>query len=318
MPTRHLFFILLIGLLLISLTESGIAQDTTATVPASSIKISAELDKKEVPLNRQVVCLVTIEWTGDLKRYQISDIENPVVENFEIVRTAAGDRRWSENGKVKAARTYEFVLQPKSLGMGYIENLMVKYIDNETGAGELLVTPRLNAKIIDPIPEPGSHGWLIKWVVLAGIVVLSGIGLLLWQRKKQQRARQAAQSVKVVPLEEQFLQQLRETVNLNSSELNINEAFWALSKIARKYLSQKYQLPALESTTENIIAELNRMGLETTLINHFQEILTVSDLAKFAGHVTNRSELDRTYTLFEAILERNLGAANQKAKDEEK
>jgi len=74
----------------------------------------------------------------------------------------------------------------------------------------------------------------------------------------------------------------------------------------------------LESTTENIIAELNRMGLETTLINHFQEILTVSDLAKFAGHVTNRSELDRTYTLFEAILERNLGAANQKAKDEEK
>ncbi|MDZ7330489.1 MAG: BatD family protein [candidate division KSB1 bacterium] len=306
---RLRFAVFVIGLLLIGLSWDGRAQNTSSVVPAPSIRISAELDKKEVPLNRQVVCLVTVEWAGDVKRYQISEIQNPSVSNFEIVKTAAGDRRWTENGQVKAARTFEFVLQPKSLGMGYIENLVVSYVDSETGEAELLVAPRLNAKIIDPIPEPGSRGSWVRWLLIALVVVLIAIGLIVWQKKKQQQARKAAEAAKIIPLEEQFLQELRESVNLSSPELKLNDAFWSLSKIARRYLSQKYQLPALESTTENIIAELNRMSLDATLVNNIQEILTVSDLAKFAGNVTERSELDRTYTLLEAILERNLGVA---------
>lgn len=319
MPIRHLrFAIFVIALLPIVLPWDGRTQDTSAVVPASSIRISAELDKREVPLNRQVVCLVTVEWTGDMKRYQISEIQNPSVSNFEIVKTAAGDRRWTENGQVKAARTFEFVLQPKSLGMGYIENLVVSYVDSETGEAELLVAPRLNAKIIDPIPEPGSRSSWIVWLLIALVVVLIGFGFIVWQKKKRQEARRAAEAVKIVPLEEQFLQELHATVNLNSPELKLNDAFWSLSKITRKYLSQKYQLPALESTTENIIAELNRMSLDATLVNNIQEILTVSDLAKFAGNVTERSALDRTYTLLEAVLERNLSLArDQKALDKE-
>ncbi len=312
MPNRHVIILgYLMGLLLIAFAWHGTAQDSSSTIPTSSIKISAELDKKEVPLNRQVICMVTVEWAGDLKRYQISEIQNPVLENFEIVKTAAGDRRWTENGEVKAARTFEFVLQPKSLGMGYIENLMVTYIDNETGEAEVLVAPRLNAKVIDPVPEPGSRRSLVQWLVLAFFLIGLGVCFIVWYKKRQKQAREAAEAAKVIPLEEQFLQQLRESVKLNSQELKINDAFWTLSKITRKYLSQKYQVPALESTTENIIADLNRMGLDATLVNNIQEILTVSDLAKFAGNVTDRSALDRTYTLLEAILERNLGEARE-------
>jgi len=129
----------------------------------------------------------------------------------------------------------------------------------------------------------------------------------IWQRRVQQRKRKEAEAVKVVPLEDEYLTQLRESLNLNSPELKINEAFWLLSKITRKYLSQKYQILALESTTEKIIAELSGFDLDQAMLNNIQEILTVSDLAKFAGSEGNRNELDRAYTLLEAILERNLG-----------
>ncbi len=302
---RDTAFIVL--LLLFFWNISGEAQDTESMDIESAIKISAELDKQEVPTNRQVTCSVIVEWIGDLKRYQISDIENPVVENLEIVKASAADRRLSEGGVVKAARIYEFVLQPKSIGMGYVENVIVKYIDNETGEGESLITPRLNVKIIDAVPEPGSRNWIIKWVVIGIILLAIFIFLWLWRKIAQQRKRREPETARVIPLEEEYLTQLRETINLKSAELKIKESFGTLSKIARKYLSLKYQIPALESTTEKIMAELSRMNLDQALLNNIQEILTVSDLAKFAGSEGNRSELDRNYTLLEAILEKKLG-----------
>jgi len=198
-------------------------------------------------------------------------------------------------------------MQPKALGMGYIENVIVQYIDNVTGEGESLITPRLNLKVIDAVPEPGSKSWMIKWIVLAVVLLAIFIFLWSWRSKVQERKRKEAEAVKVVALEEEYLTQLRESVNLKSPELKINEAFWLLSKITRKYLSQKYQIPAMESTTEKIIAELSEFELDQAMLNNIQEILTVSDLAKFAGSEGNRNELDRSYTLLEAILERNLG-----------
>ncbi len=309
MRCQRICFIISLSLIFIVFNLPGNAQDTTTVAQESRITISSEVDKKEVPLNRPVICSVIVEWTGDLKRYQISEIENPIVENLEIVKTSAADRRLSEGGVAKAARIYEFVLQPKSRGMGYIENIIVKYIDNETGEGESLITPRLSIKVIDPVAEPGSNNWIIKWIVLAIVIVAIFIAILIWRKRAQERKRKEAEAEKFVPLEQEYLAQLRESVNLKSSEIKVNETFWLLSKIARKYLSQKYQIPALESTTEKSVSELSKINLDQTLLNNIQEILTVSDLAKFAGSEGNRVELDRIYTLLEAILERNLGEA---------
>jgi len=311
------YFVICFFVIVITFILTGFAQDTTIVDHESTIKVSARVNTKDVPLNRQLICSVIVEWSGDLKRYQVSEIENPIVENFEIIKTSAADRRLSEGGVAKAARIYEFVLQPKSLGMGYIENVIVQYIDNVTGEGESLITPRLNVKVIDAVPEPGSKGWMIKWIALGVVLLAIFIFLWNWRKKVQERRRKEAEVVKVVALEEEYLTQLRESVNLKSPELKINEAFWLLSKIARKYLSQKYQIPALESTTEKIIAELSEFELDQAMLNNIQEILTVSDLAKFAGSQGNRNELDRAYTLLEAILERNLGETKVKVQSSE-
>ena len=292
---------------LIAFNARGMVQDSTKATTESTIKATAAVDSKEVPLNRTITCSIIVEWSGDIKRYLISEVENPVIENFEIVSTSAADRRLSEGGMIKTAKIYEYVLQPKSLGMGYIENMIIKYIDNETGEAESLITPRLIIKVTDPLPEPGSKNWLIRWI---GIVCLAAalfiVGFLFWQKKIRDRKRIEAEAVKIVPLEEEYLTQLRESLDLNSPDLNINEIFWALSRIARKYLSQKYQLSALESTTEKIITDLSGLEIDETVLHNIKEILSVTDLAKFAGSQGNRDELDRIYTLLEAVFERNL------------
>jgi len=116
----------------------------------------------------------------------------------------------------------------------------------------------------------------------------------------------------VVPLEEEFLANLRSSLNLHDSGLKASQALWSISTTLRKYISQKYQVPALESTTEKIISELATQQLDQAFLNNIQEVLTICDLAKFAGTETNRSELDRVYTMVEALLERNLGESKTK------
>jgi len=290
------------------------AKDSTFVDYDSTIKISADVNKKVVPLNDSLLLKVTLTWTGNIKRYQISELEPPIVENFDIIATAAADRRISESGIDKAFKIYEFVLKPKSMGMGYIEGIIVKYIDNETGDGHSLLTTRLNVKIVSPVAKPGSKTWLIKWIV-AAILLLAGFALvILWQKKKRDQRKREAQIVTIVSLEEEFLTSLRSSLKLNDSDVKVNPALWSISTILRKYLSQKYQVPALESTTEKIISELSILQLDQSILNNIHEVLTVCDLAKFAGAETNRSELDRVYTLVEALLERNSGES--KAKNE--
>lgn len=308
--TRSLFFILTGWCFFLLLLNYPLyADDSTFVDYDTTIKIAAEVNKKEVPLNDSLLLTVALTWTGNIKRYQISELDPPIVENFEIIATAAADRRISERGIDKAFKIYEFILKPKSMGMGYIEGIMAKYIDNETGDGHSLLTSRLNVKVISPVARPGSKTWLIKWILTA-ILATGGIVLFaLWQKKKRDQRKRESEIVKVVPLEVEFLTNLRSNLNINNTDVKVNQALGSISTILRNYISHKFQVPALESTTEKIINELASRQLDQTFLNNIQEVLTVCDLAKFAGTETNRSELDRVYTLVEAFLERNLGVS---------
>ena len=87
--SRSLFFALIGSCFFLFLINCPIvADDSTSVDYDSTIKISAEVNKKEVPLNDSLLLKVTLTWTGDIKRYQISELEPPIVENFEIMAKA--------------------------------------------------------------------------------------------------------------------------------------------------------------------------------------------------------------------------------------
>jgi len=90
-----------------------------------------------------------------------------------------------------------------------------------------------------------------------------------------------------------------------------------LSKIFRKYLAQKYDIAALELTTDELLSILSEKIEDESLVNMAQEVLTVCDVAKFAGSNGDQNQLVRVYTLVESILEKNL-ANNKKVEDERK
>ncbi|MBD3289812.1 hypothetical protein GF337_13480 [candidate division KSB1 bacterium] len=274
---------------------------------SSGIKMRASVSSKEVPLNRPLIFTIQVEWFGELSRYEISEVEDPVVRNFTIQSNSSSDRREMVDGELKAIKTFEFEMMPLELGMGYIEGVIVKYIDTVTGEGKHLVTNRLEVKVIEPVAEPGSRKGLIKWVVLFIILVILGVAIF-WGRKKQieKRRRQEEEAAAMAPIEIDYLKQLKASVPLDNPDLHLKDAYSQLSHLVKKYLTEKYELPATTATTEEIISGLKQNDVPESLINNTEEILNKSDVVKFSGGEGERAELERLYTLFEDMLDRNL------------
>ena len=89
---------------------------------------------------------------------------------------------------------------------------------------------------------------------VAALLIIVVVGILFWRRKAKREKE--AEIVEVVPLEEEYLTLLRESVDVNSPELDFKESFASMSKTLRKYLSQKYKIPAMELTSDQLISDL--------------------------------------------------------------
>lgn len=280
---------------------------------SSGIKMKASVSSKEVPLNDTLIFTIQVEWFGELSRYEISEVEDPVVRNFTIQSNSSSDRREMIDGEMQAIKTFEFELIPLELGMGYIEGVIVKYIDTKTGEGKHLVTNRLEVKVIDPVPEPGSKKGLIKWVILFLILIVLGVAIFWGQKKRiEKKRRQEEEAAAMAPIEEDYLKQLKASIPINNPDLNLKQGYSQLSVLLKKYLSEKYGLSATTAISEEIIQGLKQNDVPESLINNTQEILNKTDIIKFSGSDGERAELERLYTLYEDMLDRNLSEAKTK------
>ena len=267
------------------------------------IRASVHVDNKEVPLNRTVTYIIEISWQGDLERYQIQKFENPVLTNLKIVGNSSSNWVGELSGILRTVKSYEYSLKPVSLGMAYIDGLIVEYKDKLSDETQRLITNRLEVKVIDPIPEHNYSRLLLVGGIFLSLFLISGVGFFIIKRKKQKKAEEKLEDIQVIPIEERFLSVLKQNVKLQTPASV--ESFSNLSKVFKKYLSERYQIPTLEVTTQEIVNELKKNAFSEQIINQTEEILKACDVAKFSGGHLEQGDLERIYTLVEDILERN-------------
>lgn len=296
-----------IGFGLLALTW-GATLAAAQPVDLGVVKAGAKLSDTRVPLNRTVTVTVTVEWSGSIDEYHIEDV-SPVVSNLELVATASANRVGEVDGRPYAVRQYDFTYRPQSLGMAYVEAMVVNYQEATSGERRSVVTPRLEVRVVDAVPESGRRRLPVLWVVV-GVVLGAVAGLSFWAVKERQaQRRREEQAQQVVPLEEQYLQELPQAVDLRAPVMDAKESSARLSRLLRRYLSAKYGLRALEATTDEVIAALKAAAVEERLVDETSEILRQCDVLKFAGPSTgDPATVHRLYTLIEDILQRNLRA----------
>lgn len=284
------------------------------TVSETRVILSSFVEPKQAPLNRTVTWTVRVEWQDALSLIEIEDFEAPILSNFDIVGSSAANRRTAdENGQI-SIKEIAYTLVPKTLGMGYIEPAAISYKDKATGEVHHLMTQRIGVEVTDPVPEPGERQ--IPWLpVLTGLIVIAAFLVGGWFRKRALQKKVLESAEDQAPLEEKLLAELKSSVDLTSP--NRDESLSFIIKIFRKYVSEKYGIPALETTTSDLIGNLKESGMESRLTDKCEAMLSKADAIRFSGNEASPAELDGAYGTVEMVLESNLKSIQDKHQDKE-
>ena len=293
----------LTGLVLLLLWIPMFAQDTTDILnDTTGIEISAFVRPDPVAQNRKATLTVHLKWYGDLDRYDIHPLDTPIVENFEIKGSGSANRIIIQDGRKIALREYRFTLNPQAMGMAYVEGMILTYTDRATDTDFRLVTQRIPVKVADPVKESSGLPRFI-WLMLGSGLV--GLGVLLWFVHRNRQASRLSVVEDAKPeLEQVFKQELQSAVDLNDANLNENEVYVYLSRLLRRFLSQKFELAGMEATTPELVASMKRMGFTDSFVESVRILLDRADAVKFSGRRVERQELDQCYLRIESILEK--------------
>ncbi len=291
--------------------DTRAAEDTSGVFEAG-VTLSIEAEPRQVPINRTLQCTIRISWEGDIDLIEIGEIEAPALANFEIAGTASTNRVVDTASGRKAQKEVLYTLQPKTLGMAYIEPAAVTYKDLTTGKEHSVMTQRLAVEVLHPVAEPGKRSFLWLWILLPALALAAAAAFFLLKR----RAVKKPENGGPLPiLEESVLAALKEQVDLKAKDRRA--AFTVLSKLFRRYLSDKYGIPALEATTGELMPLLEKQGIEEPLLAKVESFLKDADVVKFSGKETDASGLSGAYTTVETLLELELSKARSAAAERE-
>ena len=152
-----------------------------------------------------------------------------------------------------------------------------------------VVVDTLKQKMFDIKPiakQKADYSWI--WKLLLGLLLLAGIGALIyWYVKKYQKKKIVAEVYKT-PIEKatSLLNNLEKKELWQKGE--VKNYYSELTDIARNYIEEAIEIPAMESTTAELIAGLRlasqkkKMGLTPDTIENLEQVLKQADLVKFA------------------------------------
>jgi hypothetical protein len=131
-----------------------------------------------------------------------------------------------------------------------------------------------------------SSDW---WKYLIGILILVAIGILVyWIIKRYQRKETPEELVYTSPIEKatSLLQKLESKELWQRGE--IKTYYSELTDIARNYIEEEVHIPAMESTTSELIISLRnvaknkKLKLSKETLENLEKVLMQADLVKFA------------------------------------
>lgn len=282
----------------------------------STIELKTYLKRSSVPLNRSVEFHLELSWIGDMSRYQIIQIPQPVLTNL-VMEGSGSANRLEElgGGQYRSTKSITYKLTPLAIGMAYIDGLEVKYRDQKTGEVDALYSQRMSVQITDALPdESGSSFLAIIYIVLLGVFFVSVLYFLALFFKRRKQAKSAVEPE--IPLAERYLKKLSHEVDPKGA--NLSEMTVQLSRVFREYLANEYNITTREASTKEIVSHLKAAGVNEAELRRVEELFEKLDVVKFAGGEVDPTEFSNMYGIVENFLyerKKNREAENAQMKE---
>ena len=159
--------------------------------------------------------------------------------------------------------------------------------------------------IIATEEEPGSEWW--KWLVLLVLIIASGFASYFIIKKIQKR-EDSAEEFFASPIEKAiaYLQNLDKKQLLQKGE--VKEYYSEMTDIARTYIEESVKVPAMESTSSELVAALKKaisekkMFINRDELEQFKVVLENADLVKFAKSKPLQFEIEKDKGIIDKFL----------------
>lgn len=280
------------------------------SIKAQAPKITASLDRYEIEVGEQVKLQLTAEYASDIQvQFPLLKLDSELIEVAEIGDI---DSTTLENGLIRNLQT--ITIQAWDTGQYVIPSMRFSYsnpaknIKGQFATEELtfFVTSPLENALPTPNPQDSSavasaeikdikdiKDVPFTWrdavpYVLMGLAVLLILGVFYywWKRRKRKQESAAAYIPPPRPAHEvafEKLQFLEDEKYWQQGE--VKKYYSELTNIVREYLEGRYDILALESTTDEILKDLQDLKedeFEAELWSKLKDMLQTADLVKFA------------------------------------
>jgi len=262
------------------------------------VDLSVEIEKPEVALNHTVQLIVKIEWKGEPAKYEIEKFDNPPLSNLQAVGSSSSSISEVRDGITYSSKVFRYTLDPIELGMGYIEPVIIKYKERETGETGRLFTNRVEVKVIPPVEEDNNIpvvGIIVILIVFA--VFLTSIKIYNRKKRKKEEKKKV-----LIPVEEKYLTKLKEfkpDVNLD-----LRKALSEITICFRRYLGEKYLIETGGKSAGEIAELISDKIEDNILLEKIENILEESDVYKFSGQSIEIDKYEKIYGAVESIIEK--------------
>lgn len=267
----------------------------TYSAKAQDIRVEAKLDKTTIALGDQTILHLIAQLPAN-SHVDFPVLADTISSKIQIVEIGKTDTIADKNNPGVKTISRQYIITSFDAGLHMIPAYTFgsKSGSFNTAALPLEVTAVKvdTTKAIFDIKEPlavsySFMDWLRdnwKLVLLLGLAILVIVGLIWYFIKKSRNKPARVEPPKpIVPLH---------TIALDKLNALKKEKLWEqgqvkqyhshLTDIIREYLEKRYEINALEQTSEEIFAGLRHLNISEQNTNKLRQMLLLADLVKFA------------------------------------
>jgi hypothetical protein len=291
---------------------------------AEDIRATATVDAAKVLIGDHVSLRIEVRHPESFTATAPSNLAE-LVKPFEVVSAGSMETTRTEAGTVS---TTTVVLTAFEAGRHPVPALPIEVRKDgqshtvQTAAVEIEVqnvdvdTEQDIKDVKPPLEVPLSWKEAAPYILGAlGTILLASLARYIW--KKRRKGEKILPSAPPRPAHELALEALRE---LEAKRLwqcgQVKEYHSELTDIVRTYIERKYQTPAMEMTTEEILAPAVSSRWNDSLRRDLGEMLTLADFVKFAKMQPAPTDNERSLRLAYSFVETTRGSAAQAAPTE--
>ena len=269
-----------------------------AAAHAQEPRVTARTDSAQYKIGEWIFMRVSAELPADVD--SLAPAVKDSVGAFEILnidgqRAAGGRQEWVF--KLTVFDTGNVFIPPVAFTYKHRQDTLQRIAySNPISLAALSIPfdPKGDIKDIKPpLNAPWKFEDFLPYLIALLILALAALGYYYYQRWKKRREAGFVPLKPSIPPGQVALAALRSLEDRHLwQQGKVKQYYSEVTEIVRRFLEDQYGVLALESTSDEILAQLLKLPEAQALLAEFRSFFTTADLVKFAKYIPDPDDHD--------------------------